>query len=351
MNNRETLNVERIIENFNENAEFRKKVNLGIAQSGILLEDEAESTFLEKGYSASSGIYQDVGENHQIITREIDIIAFKDYEEISNNYFTLAPRLRIVCECKYSGDPHSCLIVKRIRKEQESGSLLRLPIFLNGFRFFSKIVNNLMPLRDFYYMFGKHCVTRRVVNFTFEGLLNQKQSRKRKTEETVYDICESQILPSSQHFYMVDFKFLNIMYEQLHFKLIKDIRTLETTKKRVHIPIYFLIPMIITNKKILEIETKPKSPEVSKIKQLPFTIYKITPSNLNKFKILLENWHEQDVFVINNKKLSDALDYIDKGIKNIVSDIQKNVYENPQLLIIDRDDYLSRIEQKIKLVK
>ncbi len=331
--------IEKFISAFKKNTnDFRNKVNESIAQSGILLELETEALLQKKNFNFSESYYIDKDEDGNRVRKQLDILAPKKYNEISvKNYnnFKISPEIRIMGDCKYFGNSEVCFLTKNIDDNTIRNTLFRLPIFINGDSFHYNINDGLMISKDFFNIFGKILVSRKIIRFHSKQCRTLSDDEKKFKEKSIFDTCESQILPALKFYYDFFFRINDRTYEKL--RMIYE-------NTFLHMNIF--IPVLITNRDLVEMKITADKSTIKDLEILPFFIYIHSSARPDKFSTMFDNFPEQAILIINNNHLEEAIDYIEVGISKIIQEIQKNLDRNQNPIKHDIDQYFSRREKK-----
>lgn len=333
------LSINQLIDKYHCEKPFRDEVNEALEASGIVLEQESEGVFQRVGYKVNEAKYIDRDDTGMEKTRQIDIFAIKDFKVI--NFFkenNIAPSVYFIGDCKYYSDSQSCFVLTRIENEHLKNMLLRFPLFINGSIYSLNFTDDCILAKDFINIFGNIVISRRLENFGFRYL------KIDRNEQTIFDFCDKQILPAIKFYYDYYFKSPVLLHQYNHVLTIRDI-----SKLNLHIPIFLLIPIIVTNRKLIELVIDKKSYEIKELVDHPYILYSHTPASHDKFVSILDNYPEQSVLIVNNNNLKNAILSIEKGINTIISDIDVRITKNPILMEKDAESYSGKLKDKFNI--
>ena len=273
------------------------------------------------------------------------------------NGFRIDPALYMIGDCKYNTKA-DYWITTPIQERHIGDTPIRVPYLINGSSYVSMARNSNFIASHFFNIFGNCIITKRIEKYNPNGNFVGKKNDK---EENIFDISDSQIMPALNDYYKRYFiDFLESQYKQLSKNINIELfqrswgddsynEIIMGLLDKSCLSIFMLIPIIVTNMDIISLK-KIDNIKVEEIEEVPFVIYLHSPKIPSKFKEIMENYWEFPIVVVNNKHLQDFINFFEKGINEIIKDIEKNIINRPNLVIEDIKEYNKNMLEKFNLV-
>lgn len=326
-----------------------------ISKTSILLEHEVDTILSSLGFITIERAYVDKTKDDEEKLRQLDIYAGKSYNQIIlDNGFILTPQLTLIGDCKSTEDINNVLLITELTKKSLSKTLLRIPFFVNGEGLDRNLLFGCQFQSDhFFKLFGSLPITNKVVNF---NLQKKKVNNENEEERTSYfNICETQIIPALHFFYLSLIQFIDGEYSALSReysvlrKTINDAIAsnvdLKTALAGKQLPLHLIVPIVVTNKKIVKLQINEKTSMFEGIQEEKFVLYLVTPSQPRKFRCLFHDaTYNIPILIVNKKYLREVVQFLEQGINNFYQEIKDSLNKDIKLIRKEVNSYFEKID-------
>ncbi|MBR9677489.1 hypothetical protein GOV04_05080 [Candidatus Woesearchaeota archaeon] len=378
-----SITADKLIENFRNDKKFRTKLEKGIIDSGILLEEQARLIFSKFDFSHYHTHYTEK-RNDKDITKEIDINAFKEISvktDIEN--FNSSFNTAFIGECKYSSrDDRYFFVTQPLDKSLTRQELISIPVTING-QIFLPLLKQANALTFFAFQNNINTegiiVSDRVTVLENTKIINPEQVKARDgKEDSLFTFCEEQVLPAVEYNYDKAFSHLETMYKFLrnmteYFTTTAYIREKDYRKElnNLYFIVQSIIPIVVTNREILTIDYEVKKTEtgfdnkktkevgglkedeikIKNLKKVNYFIYQHKPKEPERFPKTLSGRWSQSIIVCHIDNLEKCIEFImNNFIDYFKQDLEINLKGNLHLFDAEIKEYYKKYKDWFNIV-